>query len=225
MFCNTAFMKNLLNRQTIMQVLDWAYERTLTGIPGLDSVDGLARKFMMKEGTMHEKADSLIRCQNIKAGTSGFLTGVGGLMILPAAIPANLASVLYIQIRMIAAIAIMGRYNLRDEKVKTLIYICLAGSFAKDIVQDTSIVIGTKLTARVVDSISERSLLAINKRVGFSLVSKYGGKSAINIGKAVPIVGGLIGGTIDTFTTNLIGTTARRMFIGSPDSSVSENLK
>jgi hypothetical protein len=218
-------MKNSINKQLIMQVLDWAYEMTLNGIPGLDSVDELARKFMMKEGTLHEKADSLIRWQNVKAGTSGFLTGVGGLMTLPVAIPANLASVLFIQIRMIAAIALMGGYNLRDEKVKTLVYVCLAGNFAKDIIQETGIMIGTKLTARVVETISERSLLAINQKVGFRLVSKYGGKSAINIGKAVPLVGGLIGGTIDTVTTNLIGNTARNIFIGYRSSSVNENLK
>jgi hypothetical protein len=218
-------MKISINKQLIMQILEWAYEKTLNGIPGLDSVDDLARKFMMKEGTLHEKADSLIRWQNVKAGTSGFLTGIGGLMTLPVAIPANLASVLFIQIRMIAAIAHMGGYNLRDEKVKTLVYVCLAGNFAKDIIQETGIMIGTKLTARVVESISERSLLAINQKVGFRLVSKYGGKSAINIGKAVPLVGGLIGGTIDTVTTNLIGNTARNIFIGSLSNSVNENLK
>lgn len=197
-----------------MQVLDWAYEKTLNGIPGLDSVDELARKFMLQEGTLQEKADSLIRWQIVKAGTSGFLTGVGGLITLPVAIPANLASVLFIQIRMIAAIAIMGGYDLRDEKVKTLVYVCLAGNFAKDIIQETGILVGTKLTVKVVESISERSLLAINQRVGVRLVSKYGGKSVINLGKVVPLVGGLIGGTIDSVTTNLIGSTARNIFIG-----------
>ncbi len=75
--------------------------------------------------------------------------------------------------------------------------------------------IGAKLTARVVESVSERSLLAINQRVGFRLLSKYGGKGIVNLGKALPLVGGVIGGTIDTFTTNLIGKTARNIFIGS----------
>lgn len=196
-----------------MKVLDWAYEKTLNGVPGLDTVDQLARKFMLQEGTLSEKADSLIRWQNAKAGTSGFITGIGGLMTLPVAIPANLASVLFIQVRMIAAIAHMGGHNLRDDKVKTLVYICLAGNFAKDIIQETGIMIGTKLTAKVLESVSERSLMSINKRVGFSLLSKYGGKGAINIGKAVPLVGGIIGGAVDVVTTNIIGNTARNMFI------------
>jgi hypothetical protein len=154
-------MTKSMNHSAIMKVLDWAYEKTLNGVPGLDTVDEMARKFMMQEGTLHEKADSLIRWQNAKAGTSGFITGLGGLMTLPVAIPANLASVLFIQIRMIAAIARMGGYDLRDDKVKTLVYICLAGNFAKDIIQETGIMIGTKITARAVESLSERSLLAI----------------------------------------------------------------
>jgi len=208
-------MTKLLNHSSIMKVLDWTYDKVLNGVPGLDSVDELARKFMLQEGTMHEKANSLIRWQNAKAATSGFITGIGGLMTLPVAIPANLASVLFIQIRMIAAIARMGGYNLRDDKVKTLVYVCLAGNFAKDIIQETGIMIGTKLTAKVIGSISERSILAINQRVGFSLLSKYGGKSAINLGKVVPLIGGVIGGTVDIVATNLIGNTARNVFIGS----------
>lgn len=198
-----------------MKVLDWAYEKTLNGVPGLDTAYELAQKFMMHDGTLHQKADSLIRWQNAKAGTSGFITGIGGLMTLPVAIPANLASVLYIQIRMIAAIAHMGGYDLRDEKVKTLVYMCLAGNLAKDLIQEAGIIIGTKLTTCIIENISERSLLAINQRVGFRLLSKYGGRSAINLGKAVPLVGGIIGGTVDLLATNIIGNTARNIFIES----------
>ena len=55
-----------------MRVLDWAYEKAINGIPGLDSASQLASGFMEKEGSLREKANSLIRWQNAKAGTSGF---------------------------------------------------------------------------------------------------------------------------------------------------------
>jgi len=196
-----------------MKVLDWAYEKALLGIPGLDSAGETARKYMIREGTLYEKANSLIRRQNTKAGTSGFITGMGGLLTLPVAIPANIASVLYIQIRMIAAIAHMGGYNLRDDKVKTLVYMCLVGNFAKDIIQEAGIILGTKITTRVIEGISERSILAVNQRVGFRLLSTYGAKGAIDIGKAIPLIGGVIGGTIDIVTTNIIGNVARNIFL------------
>jgi len=196
-----------------MRVLDWAYEKAISGMPGLDSASQLASGFMEKEGSLREKANSLIRWQNAKAGTSGFVTGIGGLMTLPVAIPANLASVLYIQIRMIAAIAHMGGYDLRDEKVKTLVYMCLVGNFAKDILQETGIRLGTKFTALAIERISEKSLLLINQRVGFRLLATSGTKGMINLGKAVPLVGGIIGGSIDMAATNTIGNMARNTFL------------
>jgi uncharacterized protein (DUF697 family) len=202
-----------MNHSTVMRVLDRAYEKALSGMPGLDSASQLAVSFMDKEGTLREKANSLIRWQNAKAGTSGFVTGIGGLMTLPVAIPANLASVLYIQIRMIAAIAHMGGYDLRDEKVKTLVYMCLVGNFAKDILQETGIRLGTKFTAIAIERISEKSLLIINQRVGFLLLTTSGTKGMINLGKAVPIVGGIIGGSIDVAATNTIGKMARNTFL------------
>jgi len=206
-------MKNITNHSSIMRVLDWAYEKAISGMPGLDSASQLASGFMEKEGTLREKANSLIRWQNAKAGTSGFVTGLGGLLTLPVAIPANLASVLYIQIRMIAAIAHMGGYDLRDEKVKTLVYMCLVGNFAKDILQETGIRLGTKFTAMAIERISEKSLLLINQRVGFRLLTTSSTKGMINLGKSVPLVGGIIGGSIDVAATNTIGNMARNTFL------------
>lgn len=202
-----------MNHSSVLRVLDWAYEKAISGMPGLDSAPQLASSFMDKEGTLREKANSLIRWQNAKAGTSGFVTGIGGLMTLPVAIPANLASVLYIQIRMIAAIAYMGGYDLRDEKVKTLVYMCLVGNFAKDILQETGIRLGTKFTAMAIERISDKSLLLINQRVGFRLLTTSGTKGMINLGKAVPLVGGIIGGSIDVAATNTIGNMARNTFL------------
>ncbi len=196
-----------------MRGLDWAYEKALSGLPGLDSASQLAHSFMDKEGMLWEKANSLIRWQNAKAGTSGFVTGIGGLMTMPVAIPANLASVLYIQVRMIAAIAYMGGYNLRDEKVKSLIFMCLIGNFAKDILQETGIRLGTKFTALAIERISEKSLLLINQRVGFKLLTTSGTKGMISLGKTIPLIGGLIGGTIDVAATNTIGNLARNTFL------------
>lgn len=206
-------MKNIVNHSIVMRALDWAYDKALSGIPGLESAPELALKYMKQHGSLHQKANSLIRWQNAKAATSGFITGVGGLITLPVAIPANLASVLFIQVRMIAAIAYMGGLDLRDEKVKSLVYACLAGNFAKDIIQETGIRVGTKFTTLAVERISERTLLLINERVGFRLLSTYGSKGVINLSRAVPLVGGIIGGSIDLFATNLIGKVACRTFL------------
>ncbi len=206
-------MRKLSDHSTFMKILDWAYERALSGIPSLDTAGEMAQKYMEMGGTIHDKANALIRRQNLKAGGSGFITGVGGLMMLPVAIPANLASVLYIQIRMIAAIAHMGGHNLRDDKVKMLVFMCLAGSITKDFLVEAGVKLGAKISTRAVGSLSESSILMINERVGFRLLATYGGKGTVNLGKSLPLIGGVIGGTIDIVTTNMIGNMARNIFL------------
>ena len=116
-------MANNLTESKIMDVLNWSYDKAVQGVAGLDSAYDLADDYLKQEGSLHAQVNSLIRWQNTKAGTSGFLTGLGGIITLPVAIPANVASVMYVQIRMIAAIAHMGGYNLNDDRVKSLVFL------------------------------------------------------------------------------------------------------
>jgi len=202
-----------LSQNKIMQALDWAYEKAVNGVPGLDSASELAESYMNKGGALSEQSNSLIRWQNTKAGTSGFLTGLGGIITMPVTIPANITSVLYVQIRMIAAIAYIGGHDLNDDRVKSLVYACLAGNAAKDILKDIGIVVGMKLTTNAIKNISGKTIVAINQKVGFRLLTKFGEKGVINLGKAVPIVGGIIGATFDSIGTNVVGNVARDTFI------------
>ena len=202
-----------LNQGMIMKALDYSYDKAINGIPGFDSAQEMADSYKGNGKNNIQNCNSLIRWQNTKATTSGFLTGLGGLLTMPVAIPANLASVMYVQIRMIAAIAHMGGHDLRDDRVKSLVYVCMAGNGAKDILKDIGIVVGQKVTQQMIAKISGSTITKINQAIGFRLLTKFGQKGAINLGKAVPLIGGLIGGTFDGVTTNLIGNTARRTFI------------
>ncbi|CAA0237730.1 conserved hypothetical protein [Tenacibaculum maritimum] len=204
-----------LNQGMIMKALDYAYEKAINGVPGFDSAQEMAENYIGNNKSPISNCNSLIRWQNTKAGTSGFLTGLGGLITMPVAIPANLASVMFVQIRMIAAIAHIGGYDLKDDRVKSLVYLCMAGNGAKDILKDIGIVIGRKISEKMISNISGKTITAINQKVGFRLLTKFGEKGAINLGKAVPLIGGIIGGTFDTVTTNIIGNTARKTFIES----------
>jgi hypothetical protein len=208
-------MAKKLTESAIMNALDWAYEHTMNGIPrsNLLTAEQLAQSYMSESGALRDKADSLIRWQNAKAGTTGFLTGLGGVITMPLTVPIDLAAVWFIQIRMIAAIAHMNGYNLRDDKVKTLVYICMCGNGAKDILKNISIAIGTKLTQNAIKSISGQLIVKINQAIGLKLLTKFGEKGLINIAKIIPLVGGVIGGSFDAFSTNIIGNIARDIFI------------
>ncbi|HBC7422224.1 TPA: EcsC family protein [Serratia marcescens] len=197
----------------VQKALDWAYDKAVNGVPGLDSAQELAESYIKKDGDPVTCVNALIRWQNTKAGTSGFLTGLGGIITLPVAIPANITSVMYIQIRMIAAIAHMGGYDLKTDNVRALVYTCLCGNAAKDILKEAGIKIGTQLSKSVINKIPGEVLKTINKTVGFRLLTKYGTKGSINLVKLVPLAGGIIGGAFDGVSTNIIGNVARKTFI------------
>lgn len=207
-------MGNLISQEKIMQALDWAYEKSVNGVAGLDSAEELAASYTRKGGSAYEQANSLIRFQNTKAATSGFVTGLGGLITLPVALPANITSVLYVQIRMIAALAHIGENDIRDDRVKTLVYSCLVANSAKEVAKSVGVTVSNKIAMNAVKMLPGKTLVEINKKVGFRLFTKMGQTGVINLGKAVPLVGGLVGGSFDAYTTNKIGNVARDTFIG-----------
>jgi uncharacterized protein (DUF697 family) len=208
-------MAEIISHEKIMGALEWAYDKALSGVAGTDSAFDLASEYLKQDGTLLDQVNSLIRWQNTKAGATGFVTGLGGLATMPVAIPANLATVLLIQIRMIAAIAKMGGYDIRDDRVRTLVITCLAGDSAMEILRDFGVALGQKLAKVAISKISGEVLTKINQAVGFRLLTKAGSTGLINISKAIPFVGGIVGATFDSVTTNTIGNVARGIFITS----------
>jgi hypothetical protein len=188
----------------------------LKGIPGVDGVEDLAQSYSAHHCCADDAIDSLISWQIAKASTAGFITGIGGILTLPVAIPANLAGVLYIQIRMIGAIAHLRGYDVRSDQVRTLAFACLAGSAALDILKDLGISIGAQLTRQMIFRISGEVLKRINRAVGFRLVTKAGTRGVVNLVKVVPIAGGLVGGALDAAATKVIGQTAKQVFVPLP---------
>ena len=142
-----------------------------------------------------------------------FVTGLGGLITLPVAIPANVSSVMYVQMRMIACLAYMGGYDTNSDQVQTLVYACLAGISTDQIIKQASIKFGTKFTTAMVKKIPGTVLTKINQKVGFRFLTKFGEKGIINIAKLVPVVGGVIGGGFDLVETKVIANRAYIMFI------------
>ena len=205
-----------LPARKLLQWLGWLYEGAIHGLPGVDGVEDLAQSYSARRPCSDEDIDHLINWQVAKAGAAGFVTGIGGMLTLPVVIPANLASVLYIQIRMIGAIAQLRGYDVRSDQVKTLVIACLAGSGVIDILKGVGINIGTRATRQMVLRISGEVLKRINQAVGFRLVTKAGSKGAVNLVKGVPFVDGVVGGTFDAAATKVIGRTAKQVFVPFP---------
>lgn len=190
-----------VNKGIIAKTLDWAYSKAVSGFTGVDSAYDLGNSYLAQQGSLEAQVDSLIKWQVAKAATSGFVTGLGGVMIMPLTVPANIASVIYVQIRIIAAIAYMGGHDIREDRVKSLIYICMVGNGAKELLKDVSVKAGERLAAKIAEKVST------------SIASKTGEKSVTSLGKAVPVLGGVVGGSYDAITTRVVGKVAKKIFI------------
>ncbi|MCK2185106.1 EcsC family protein [Halomonas getboli] len=205
-------MAEKLTQTKMLKALEWTYDKAIEGIPGFDSAQELAHNYK-KSNDLVACANSMIRWQNTKTGTTGFISGLGGAITLPVTVPASVASLLYIQVRMVAAIAVMAGYDVRDDRVRSLVYVCLTGSAANDIIKEAGINLGTRLTTSMIKKVPGTVLTKINQKVGFRLVTKFGSKGVINLGKMVPLAGGVVGATFDSYSTNVVGNIARKTFI------------
>lgn len=202
-----------MTSEKALTILDRTYEMALNGLPTSKSVTELAKNYQDRYKDNLTAASKLREYQVMKCGTSGFLTGLGGIITLPIALPANITSVIYVQIRMVAAIAEIGGYDINSDEVKTLVYLCLTGNSMKDIAKTAGIAFGNKFTTAMIKKIPGTVLTKINQKVGFRFVTKFGTKGVINLGKAVPIVGGVIGAGFDGTSTKIIANNAINLFI------------
>lgn len=206
--------KKLISQEDIMKLLDSCYEKSLNGIPVVsESISDMANDYLKKHSTKEKACKALIRNQIIKCTTSGFLTGFGGVITMPVTIPANLGSVIYVQMRMIGAVAYIGGYDIKSDQVQTLVYACLAGVSVNKLIKQVGIKIGTKIATNMVKKIPGKVLTKINQKVGFRLVTKFGTKGVVNIGKAIPVVGAVVGGGLDLVETKAISRRAYKWFI------------
>ena len=203
---------SFVSEKSMLQILDWVYDKSINGLPGAETAEELADDYLKKNKSINESIDSLVNWQMAKTGTSGFLTNLGGVITLPVALPANITSVIYVQMRMIAAIAYMCKLDVRSDQVKTLVYVCLCGKGASDVLKRCGVEFGQQITAVTIRRLSYEMIKKINKMVGFRLITKSGQKGAINLVKLFPVVAGLIGAGFDITTTAAIGKTAKKMF-------------
>jgi uncharacterized protein (DUF697 family) len=198
---------------TLIKGLEWVYDRAVMGAPGLDSASDLAATYRQQYATPDEAIEALIKWQIAKAATAGFLTNLGGTVTLPVALPANLVSALYIQIRMIAAIAEIRGHDIHSDQVRTFVLACLCGTSVMDVVKDFSVMVGTGLAQQAVMHMSAKTLRKINHAVALFLLTKTGTTATLNLSKLLPLIGGVISGALDGVLTRAYGATAKRLFL------------
>lgn len=208
--------KKLLSQEGVMKLLDSCYEKCLHGIPKVSpSVENMANDYLKKYSTKEEACKAMLRNQIVKCTTSGFATGFGGVITMPVALPANIGSVLYMQMRMIACVAYIKGYKLDSDQTQTFIYACLAGVAVNGLIKQAGVKFGIKFANGLIKKIPGKVLTKINQKVGFRFITKFGTKGIVNLGKMMPGVGAVIGGGLDLVETKIIANRAYKWFVES----------
>ena len=216
--------KTVITQEDIMSLLDSCYEKCLNGVPYVSpSVEEFAKDYLEKHPTPQQACKAMINNQIIKCTTSGFITGFGGIVTMPVTLPANIGSVLYVQMRMIACTAYMAGFELDSDQTQTFVYACLAGVAVNELIKQAGIKFGVKFANGLIKKIPGKVLTKINQKVGFRFITKFGSKGIINLGKLVPGVGAVMGGGLDLVETKAIGNHAYKWFFEGDFSDSSES--
>lgn len=209
----------------VQKVLDTIYDASVKGNALEKPLVDMANDYTTRYDSKEKAAKAFIKSQVRKCGSVGFATGFGGVTTLPLAIGADLAGVTYLQVRMVAGIAQIGGHDPNSDEVRSLTYLCLTGSAMNDIVKSVGIQVGTKFTENLIGRIPGQLIYAINKKVGFYFLTRFGQKGVVKISGVIPVVGGVIGGGLDVFLTKRIAKNAYKTFIGEDGEEEKEEEK
>ena len=189
-------------------------EQGIRGLGPMSGAESLAAEYL-GDGKYRDddaRVAALIKWETVKNFTTGFVTGLGGFVTLPVAIPAALVASWVVQARMAGAIARIYGHDLESERVRTKILLSLAGDVAKEAMQDLGLKVGDKLTQRAVEQIPGRLLVEVNKRMAAKLAAQVGQRVALRFPRAVPVFGGVVGGSLDAVVCRKVGRTAKTLF-------------
>lgn len=199
----------------IQKTLQWIADAGINGLGILPSAEQVAQDHSSKAASVEDAINSIIAWRTGYAAGTGFISGLGGIAVMPITIPAGLVASYALAANTAAAIAYLRGYDICSEQVRTMILLCLIGEAAEEFLKSIGIGIGTKLCQNLIKQIPGKVLIEINKKIGFRLITKAGEKGAVNLMKMVPLVGGVFGGTFDSIFVNSCGKTAKKLFKAS----------
>jgi hypothetical protein len=201
------------DKSLIQKTLDWIVDAGINGWGMLPPAEKVASDHLKSAGgNVEEAINSIIAWRTAYSASTGFATGLGGIITMPLTIPAGLAAAYAVGANAAAAIAYLRGYDLQSEQVKTFILVSLLGNSAAGMLGEVGIQIGSKVLKNVIKQIPGKVFIEINKKVGFRLVTKAGEKGVVNLMKVVPICGAVIGGTFDGMFVNACGHAAKSVF-------------
>jgi hypothetical protein len=164
--------------------------------------------------------ENFIDWQTAKAGVVGFLLGAPGFVSIAVSIPGDFLACVYLQMRAVAVIALMCGWDVKSDRVKTIALYSLVGGTAATSVANGATTAATKGATVALKNLPATALLAINRSLGFRFVTKFGTQGVVNLVDFIPIIGGLVSGSVNGLLTNRAGWLAFNILKDGPDSDI-----
>ncbi|MGN6600125.1 MAG: EcsC family protein [Actinomycetes bacterium] len=187
-----------------------------TGLDGVGPLPGavaVAEQALARAASPEDAIRAVVRSTTKAAGANGFVTGLGGFVTLPVALPANVAGFTVLAARMVGAIAHLRGYDLHRSEVRTAVLVTLAGADATELLRKVGVALpGGAAVGMVVSRLPQSTLVAVNKAVGFRLLVQVGERSLTRLGRAVPLAGGVLGAGPDIALLRRVAAEAERAF-------------
>ncbi|HDC4542204.1 TPA: hypothetical protein O8U18_003861 [Enterobacter cloacae] len=182
------------------------YTLAVEGTAVTDSAAVLADSYLQNGTTRMDAAESLVLYESLKACGSGFSCGLAGGVLLPLTVTADVCSSLFIQMRLCAAVAIIGGHDTADPRVRLLCWGALAGDACSDAI--SSII--TRLLTRALNLPQvETALLTVVRNELLLKSSNVLFRESL----LLQLLGGVINGGAAWLVTRLTGQLAIRLFI------------
>lgn len=186
----------------------------LDGVGPLDSAREVAEEALTDTGGDVERAVAKVARQHLVGGTvGGFLTGLGGFITMPVALPANVLEFSVQAARMVGSIAVLRGHDIDDRRIRAAVALTLVGSDAEDILKRAGMSGGVgQVSNLALKQMPATAMLMVNKAVGFRLARGVGTKAFSRLGRGIPVAGGVLGGAIDAYMMKKIADAALREF-------------
>ena len=190
---------------SIDQIVDWAsigpekvleefHARKVKRADGrpLTTIEDLQH---VKLGDANTVARGFIKSYSQMAAGQGFVTGLGGMITLPASVPTDIAAYLGWLARTASAVQLCYGFEHRTETADAQLKIAmLAGSGVSTLTLQGTEILVTQLGRRVMitpyaQAPIQAVVRALARRVGITLTHK-------SFARAVPVVGGVVNGSV-----------------------------
>lgn len=155
----------------------------------------------------------IIRKHRRGATAGGFVTGLGGFVTLPLMLPLNIAEFYVQATRMVAAIAAVRGYDLSETEVRTRVLAALVGEESGELLDNLGFgPVRSFATKQVAKRVQMPAMDEVTSAIGVRILQRFGLKSVRLFGKAIPLLGAVVGAWLDRRQIRAIARAAKRDF-------------